>query len=54
MIWIIPTTREHTNLQTIQAGDLVNLEFDVLAKYVERILGHREMPSPPYTDRDLS
>lgn len=52
--WIIPTTREHTNLQTVQAGDLVNLEFDVLAKYVERILGHREVPSPPFRDRDLS
>ena len=55
-VWIIPHTREHTNLQAAQAGDLVNLEFDVLAKYVERILGRSPTPKPPshFTDRDLS
>ena len=53
-VWIIPHTREHTNLQAIQAGDLVNLEFDVLAKYVERILGRTQSPPTPYVDRDLS
>jgi riboflavin synthase len=36
--WIIPYTREHTNLDGAQAGDLMNLEFDILAKYVERML----------------
>ena len=36
--WIIPHTRHHTNLRNAQSGDLVNLEFDVLAKYVERML----------------
>ncbi len=53
-VWIIPHTREHTNLQAVQAGDLVNLEFDVLAKYVERILGRTQLPPPHFTDRDLS
>ena len=53
-VWIIPHTREHTNLHAIQAGDLVNLEFDVLAKYVERILGRTQSPPTPFTDRDLS
>ena len=53
-VWIIPHTREHTNLQAIQAGDLVNLEFDVLAKYVERILGRTQTPTTPFVDRDLS
>ena len=53
-VWIIPHTREHTNLQAIQTGDLVNLEFDVLAKYVERILGRTQLPPPHFTDRDLS
>ena len=55
-VWIIPHTHEHTNLQAAQAGDLVNLEFDVLAKYVERILGRAPAPQPPthFTDRDLS
>jgi riboflavin synthase len=36
--WIIPHTRSETNLATARAGDLVNLEFDLLAKYVERML----------------
>jgi riboflavin synthase len=36
--WIVPYTKEHTNLHRAQAGDFVNLEFDVLAKYVERML----------------
>jgi len=36
--WIIPHTRRYTNLKSARAGDLVNLEFDILAKYVERML----------------
>jgi riboflavin synthase len=35
---IIPHTFENTNLKTVKAGDPVNLEFDVLAKYVENLL----------------
>ncbi len=35
--WLIPHTRENTNLGAVQEGDAVNLEFDILAKYVERI-----------------
>lgn len=38
VVWIIPHTKRHTNLDTAQAGDLVNLEFDLLAKYLERML----------------
>lgn len=38
VVWIIPHTIAMTNLQTKKAGELVNLEFDLLAKYVERIL----------------
>jgi len=37
---IIPYTKEHTNLDGAEADDLVNLEFDILAKYVERMLRH--------------
>jgi len=37
---IIPHTFENTNLRHARAGDTVNLEFDVIAKYVERML-HR-------------
>jgi riboflavin synthase len=36
-VWIIPHTRRSTNLQSVQPGDLVNLEFDILAKYIERL-----------------
>lgn len=36
--WIIPTTHEVTNLGGRKAGERVNLEFDMLAKYVERIV----------------
>jgi riboflavin synthase len=39
--WIIPYTTTHTNLHRAQKGDQVNLEFDILAKYVERMLASR-------------
>ena len=38
VVWIIPYTKTHTNLDRAKAGDLLNLEFDILAKYVERML----------------
>jgi riboflavin synthase len=38
VVWIIPHTRTQTNLANAKQGDLVNLEFDLLAKYVERML----------------
>jgi len=41
VIWIIPHTLSVTNLRTAKAGDRVNLEFDLLAKYVERLLATR-------------
>ena len=41
ILWIIPHTIAVTNLRTKKAGDFVNLEFDLLAKYVERILATR-------------
>ena len=37
-VWLIPETLESTNLSSKSAGDLVNVEVDVLAKYVERLL----------------
>jgi riboflavin synthase len=37
-VWIIPHTKRHTNVDGIQPGDHVNIEFDILAKYVERML----------------
>jgi riboflavin synthase len=40
-IAIIPKTWEETNLSTLKPGDAVNLEADVIAKYVERMMGDR-------------
>ena len=37
-VWLIPETLENTNLSTKGSVDLVNVEVDVLAKYVERLL----------------
>jgi riboflavin synthase len=39
-VWIIPHTIQATNLAAARAGDCVNIEFDILAKYVERMLAH--------------
>ncbi len=36
---VIPKTWEMTNLSSLEPGDPVNLEVDVMAKYVERLLG---------------
>ena len=35
---IIPYTYEHTNFHELQEGDPVNLEFDIVGKYIQRIL----------------
>ena len=38
---ILPQTRANTNLRELGVGDTVNLEADVIAKYVERLVGPR-------------
>ena len=38
VVWIIPHTRRETNHGGLQPNDLLNIEFDLLAKYVERVL----------------
>ena len=43
--WIIPHTRRSTNLAAAQPGDSVNLEFDILAKYLERMLSRYASPT---------
>ena len=40
-VWLIPHTIEVTNLREKRGGDLVNLEFDLLGKYVEKLLSLR-------------
>jgi len=37
-VFIIPYTFEHTNLQEVNVGDTVNLEFDIIGKYVARLM----------------
>jgi len=43
---IIPFTYASTNLQALAPGDAVNLEADILAKYVERLLNTARTPAP--------
>jgi riboflavin synthase len=44
---IIPYTYAHTNLRNAKIGDAVNLETDIFAKYVERVLDARHAPGSP-------
>lgn len=37
-VCIIPFTLEHTNFHTLKIGDRINLEFDIIGKYVAKIL----------------
>lgn len=37
-IAVIPHTYENTNLKSLQSGDFVNIETDILAKYIEKFL----------------
>ncbi|MBU2020288.1 MAG: riboflavin synthase [Bacteroidetes bacterium] len=41
-VCIIPYTYEHTNFHQLKVGDQVNLEFDIVGKYVERLLAFRK------------
>lgn len=38
---IIPYTWQHTNIKAVHKGDLVNLEFDIIGKYVARLMEFR-------------
>ena len=39
---IIPYTFEHTNFHSLKTGDAVNLEFDMIGKYISRLIRDRE------------
>ncbi|RLD24496.1 MAG: riboflavin synthase [Bacteroidetes bacterium] len=41
---IIPYTFEHTNFGTLKAGDKVNIEFDIVGKYVAKMLEAQQQP----------
>lgn len=38
-VCIIPYTYEHTNFHTLEVGSTVNLEFDIIGKYVAKMMG---------------
>ena len=41
-VWLIPETIERTSIATKKPGDLINIEVDVLAKYVERMMEQKK------------
>lgn len=45
--WLIPFTKENTILGLKRVGDVVNIEVDMLARYVERLMSYREGSSAP-------
>jgi riboflavin synthase len=38
---IIPYTHEHTNFHEIEKGSVVNIEFDIIGKYISRLMAFR-------------
>ena len=44
-VTIIPHTYQVTNLRTRRPGDRINLECDIVAKYVEKMMNRIEKPS---------
>jgi riboflavin synthase len=48
-VQVIPFTWEHTNLHTMKAGEQVNLECDILGKYVVRVAELAGMTTKPKT-----
>ena len=43
MVAVIPYTFHHTNMQYVKAGDIVNIEFDILGKYILRAMEVRQL-----------
>jgi riboflavin synthase len=41
-VWLIPETIERTSIATKKPGDVINIEVDVLAKYVERMMENKK------------
>lgn len=51
---VIPHTYAYTNLRDLQSGSWVNIESDILGKYVEKLLGYRRDRENPQEDISLS
>ena len=41
-IWVIPHTLKYTNLSNLKKGDLVNVEIDILSKYIKRFVNEKK------------
>ena len=41
-IWVIPHTLKLTNLKKIKKNDLVNIEIDILSKYVKKFINDKK------------
>jgi len=50
-VTIIPHTVQATNLHERRPGDRLNLECDIIAKYLEKLVGRAQMPSALTVDR---
>jgi riboflavin synthase len=50
---VIPVTYEETNLSQLKTGDWVNLESDILGKYVDKLISHRLGKQPLQEDISL-
>jgi riboflavin synthase len=46
-VFIVPHTWEHTNLRDLKAGGTVNIEVDIIAKYVERLFAAKKGSETP-------
>lgn len=44
-VWLIPTTVENTNFSQLKVGDKVNIEFDLVAKYILKNLKRTKLES---------
>ncbi len=41
-IWVIPHTLKYTNLSNLKKGDIVNVEIDILSKYIKRFINDKK------------
>ncbi|MBN1524033.1 MAG: riboflavin synthase [Spirochaetales bacterium] len=53
-VWVIPHTLSHTTLLSKKAGDTVNIECDMIAKYTEKLINNRNSEAFSKTDDSLS
>jgi len=51
---LIPHTLANTNLGDLKAGDAVNIETDLLGRYVERLMAQQEQPATPGQSGELT